>query len=292
MENSRRVRAVGNATSILFALAADGQAVGVGDIARRVGLDKSTVSRTLQTLAETGFVAKDGQAGRYRLGMAVVRLAQVALEGLDLRRTAQPYIEEIGAQTGETSHVAVWSEDSATIIGHISGTHPIRAPGSIGERMPAHCTSLGKVLLAFQPQAVIDQVLEAGLTRYTATTITDPARVKDELREIRSARVAYNNGEYRTDAVAVAAPVWDHRGNLVAAVSASGPAYRLTGPRMAELTDIVRAAAERLSTSLGASAAVPNLTSRPLDRDLEPGPTGRTQVDGTRTASARLSEVR
>jgi DNA-binding IclR family transcriptional regulator len=254
MEHSRRVHAVDNATSILFALAADGQAVGVSDVARRVGLDKSTVSRTLQTLAEVGFVAKDAQAGRYRLGMAIVRLAQVALDGLDLRRTAQPYIDEIGSQTGETSHVAVWSEDSATIIGHVPGTHPIRAPGAVGERMPAHCTSLGKVLLAFQPQAVIDRILAAGLTRYTPATITDPERLNDELREIRSTMVGYNNAEYRVDAVAVAAPVWDHQGLIAAAVSASGPAYRLAGPRMAEATEVVRLAAERLSASLGATA--------------------------------------
>lgn len=255
MEHSRRVRAVDNATSILFALAADGQAVGVSDVARRVSLDKSTVSRTLQTLAEVGFVAKDGQAGKYRLGMAIVRLAQVALDGLDLRRTAQPYIDDIGSRTGETSHMAVWSEDSATIIGHVPGTHPIRAPGAVGERMPAHCTSLGKVLLAFQPQDVIDRILAGGLTRYTPATITDPERLNDELREIRSTMVGYNNGEYRVDAVAVAAPVWDHQGHLAAAVSASGPAYRLAGRAMVEATEVVRLAAERLSASLGATAA-------------------------------------
>jgi DNA-binding IclR family transcriptional regulator len=255
MEHSRRVRAVDNATTILLALANDGQAVGVSDIARRVSLDKSTVSRTLQTLAEVGFVAKDEQAGRYRLGMAIVRLAQVALDGLDLRRTGQPFIEDIGSQTSETSHLAVWSEDTATIIGHVPGTNPIRAPGAVGERMPAHCTSVGKVLLAFQPQPVIDRILAGGLARYTAATITDPKRLNAELQEIRSTGLGYNYGEFRMDAVAVAAPVWDHQGRLAAAVSASGPAYRLEGPRMAEATEVVRLAAERLSASLGATAA-------------------------------------
>jgi DNA-binding IclR family transcriptional regulator len=256
MENSRRVRAVDNATSILLALAADGHAVGVSDVARRVGLDKSTVSRTLRTLAEVGFVAKDEQAGRYRLGMAIVRLAQVALDGLDLRQTGQEYIEAIGAETGETSHLAVWSEDAATIIGHVPGRHPIRAPGAVGERMPAHCTSLGKVLLAFQPQSVIDRILAAALARYTPATITDPQRLNAELRAIRSTKVGYNNGEFRVDAVAVAAPVWDHQGRLAAAISASGPAYRLTGPTMAKATTVVRLAAQQLSAGLGAPATL------------------------------------
>jgi DNA-binding IclR family transcriptional regulator len=256
MENSRRVRAVDNATSILLALGADGHSVGVSDVARRVGLDKSTVSRTLRTLAEVGFVAKDEPAGRYRLGMAIVRLAQVALEGLDLRQAGQDYIARIGAETGETSHLAVWSEDAATIIGHVPGTHPIRAPGSVGERMPAHCTSLGKVLLAFQPQPVIDRTLAGALARYTPATITDAKRLEAELREIRSTQLGFNNGEYRADAVAVAAPVWDHQGRLAAAISASGPAYRLTGAAMANASAVVRLAAGQLSAALGAPAAL------------------------------------
>lgn len=255
MKGFRRVRAVDNATSILVALAAEGQPVGVSDVARRVRLDKSTVSRTLRTLAEVGFVAQDGEAGRYRLGMAIVRLAQVALEGLDLRQTGQEYIEAIGAETGETSHLAVWSGDGATIIGHVPGSHPIRAPGAVGERLPAHCTSVGKVLLAFQQQSVIDRILGAGLARYTPATITDPRRLDDDLRQIRSTNLGFNNGEYRVDAVAVAAPVWDHQGRLAAAISASGPAYRLTGPTMAKATSVVRLAALHLSAALGAPAA-------------------------------------
>src|SRR5262245_22891563 len=257
MEQSRRVRAVDNATSILLELAADGDAVGVSDLARRVGLDKSTVSRTLQSLAETGFVAKDPEGGRYRLGMAIVRLAQVALSGLDLRRTAQPIIEEIGSQTGETSHLAVWSGDAATIIGHVPGSHPIRAPGAVGESLPAHCTSVGKVLLAFQSPAVIDRILAGGLTRYTPATITDPKLLRAELETIRSTMIGFNHAEYRPDSIAVAAPVWDHQGNVAASISASGPAYRLAGQRLVDATETVRRAAARLSSGLGASSSPP-----------------------------------
>jgi IclR family transcriptional regulator, KDG regulon repressor len=125
----------------------------------------------------------------------------------------------------------------------------------VGERLPAHCTSLGKVLLAFQSPATVDRVLEAGLRRYTPTTITDPKLLREELEMIRSSMIGYNHAEYRLDSIAVAAPVWDHEGQLAATVSASGPAYRLEGPRLAEATETVRVAARQLSASLGAKVA-------------------------------------
>ncbi|MHB8590237.1 MAG: IclR family transcriptional regulator [Candidatus Dormibacteraceae bacterium] len=184
--------------------------------------------------------------------MTIVRLAQVALNGLDLGRMAEPYVERIAAATGETSHCAVWSQDCAIIIRHMPGTYPIRAPGAVGERMPAHCTSLGKVLLAFQPKDVIEAVLQGTLERYTLETISDPVRLQDELEQVRAHEVAFNYGEYRDDAVGVAAPVWDHEGRLAAALSVSGPAYRLTDDRIKELAkEVVRPAAWELSEMLG-----------------------------------------
>ena len=251
----RRLRTVDTVTAILMALADDTPDLGVNEIARRTGLDKSTASRALRTLAEAGFVARVDPAGRYRLGMTLVRLAQVALNGLDLGQRAEPYVERIAMSTGETSHCAVWSQDCAIIIRHNPGTYPIRAPGSVGERMPAHCTSLGKLLLAFQPQEAIDTVLGGTLDRYTPATITDPPVLRAELERIRVEGVAYNRAEYREDAVGVAAAVTDHEARVVAALSVSGPAYRLGTKQLEQLcASVVRPAAAELSSMLGSPA--------------------------------------
>jgi DNA-binding IclR family transcriptional regulator len=226
--------------------------LGVNELARIVGLDKSSVSRILHSLLAAGLVARDGPGQPYRLGMGIVALAQVALNSIDVRSAAAPVVQEISANTGETSHFAIWDRDCAVIIEHAPGDHPVRAMGAVGETMPAHCMSLGKVLLAHQPGDVIDRVLAGTLTRYTQATITDPGQLRAELAAVRETGVGYNHGEHWQDLVGVAAPVRDHEGLVVGVISVSGPSYRLTQQKLPLLARLVKDAASKISARLGA----------------------------------------
>jgi len=253
--NGRPVRAVANVAAILWAFAEEGPVLGVNELARIVGLDKSSVSRILHSLFSAGLVARDGPGQPYRLGMGIVALAQVALKSIDVRHAAAPVVQEISTGTGETSHFAIWDRDCAVIIEHVPGAHPVRAVGAVGETMPAHCTSLGKVLLAYQSQDVIDRVLGGPLTRYTQGTITDRGQLEAELTAIREAGVGYNHAEYRQDLVGVAAAVRNHEGMVVGVISVSGPSYRLIHQKLPLLATLVKEAAQKVSARLGAVPA-------------------------------------
>jgi DNA-binding IclR family transcriptional regulator len=230
--------------------------LGVNEVARRVGLDRSTVSRLLQTMLELGLVAVDGTTHRFRLGMGLVELAGVALAGLNLRDAALPHIRRLSAATRETINLCVWDRDEAVTIEHVPGLEPIKALGWVGRRYPSYCTSVGKVLLAFADEATQAAVLAGPLVAYTARTIVDPHRLAAELRAIRRRGYGLNRAEFQEGLSGVAAPIWDHAGTVRAALGLAGPAYRLTDRRLRELSAPVMEVAAAISRDLGGVTVV------------------------------------
>jgi DNA-binding IclR family transcriptional regulator len=227
---------------------------GISDLARRLGWTKSTVHRLAATLEELGYLEQDETTGRYRLGLKLFELGSLVLRQRELRREAAPVMELLMQQTQETVHMAVLDERTGEIV-YVHKVEPlqaIRLYTEIGAHHPAYCAATGKVLLAFLPEDRLERLLERlSFQAYTPRTITDPLALRTHLADIRARGYAIDDAEYKPDVRGVAAPVRDHRGQVIAAVNAGGPASRLTLERAHALAPLVQAAAQEISRRLG-----------------------------------------
>jgi DNA-binding IclR family transcriptional regulator len=194
---------------------------------------------------------QDGSGELYRLGLKMFELGSVVLATMELHREAVPCIEELARETGEAVHLGVFNGTEVVSIEKMDSAHALTPVITIGKGAPAYCTGVGKALLAYQPDTVIDHICSAGLPRHTSTTITDSASLRAELARIRTLGYAVDDAELHPDVRCVAAPVRDHTGNVVASLSVSGPASRITKEATPALADKVRLVAAKLSSRLG-----------------------------------------
>lgn len=263
-----RVQALDRALDLLEQLAHHPRGLALGTLASRSGLHKSTTHRLLHTLAQRGYVLQS-EDGVYRLGLRLLQLSSSLLEGIDLRAEARPVLQELLDRTNEVVHLVVMEQGEMVYIDKLEGTQTVRMHSSVGKRVPAHCTAVGKSILAHLPEPELDRLLaEKGLPRHTPRTITDPEELRRHLRQVREAGYALDLEENEQGIVCVAAPVSNHHGQVVAAISISAPAMRMGGGRIEELIPLVRQAAGRISARLGAGPL-------PL-----PGPENGRQGDG------------
>jgi DNA-binding IclR family transcriptional regulator len=247
---TRHLAAVTRATAVLDALGAAGRDLGTNELARATGINASTVSRLLATLAAAGYVEHVPSSGRYRLGPRVIQLAQGVLARLDVRQIVRPLLEELVAATGETATLSLPGDRDAITADFVPGSASVISVAQVGRPSIPHCTAVGKVMLAYGPRGI--DALELPLPRLTDATIIDPARLAEELDGVREAGYGIAAGEREADLNAVAAPVFDARG-LVAIIGLQGPAARLTRARLREVATPVVAAAGRASATMGAA---------------------------------------
>jgi IclR family acetate operon transcriptional repressor len=220
---TRHVEAVQRAIAILDELAEARGELGTNEIARRTGINVSTISRILATLASGGLVDHIASTGRYRLGAGVVRLANAA--GLDLRSLARPHLEELGRSIGETVTLSVPGEYEAFTIDFVQSQLTVRSVAEVGRISVAHATAAGKVFLAYG-----GKLADGPLRSFTDRTVTDRNVLDAELASIRDRGWAQAVREREDDMNAIAAPVFDRAGKLVAVLGVQGPAVRF-GPR-------------------------------------------------------------
>ncbi|GAB3623768.1 IclR family transcriptional regulator [Mariniluteicoccus endophyticus] len=199
--------------------------VGVTELARRTELSKSTAFRVLGMLENNGVVERAGNL--YRLGPMLQEISQptVSAESELVRDTLTPFLAHLYERTRQTVHLAVLDGTDVIYLNKLHGLHHVPAPSRIGGRIPAYCTAVGKVLVAHSP-AVVDDVLAGELTGWTPHTITDPARLREELDRIRAEGLAYDREEIMLGLNCVAAVVLSPTGGPIAAMSVSGPAGR------------------------------------------------------------------
>lgn len=240
---TRQVAAVQRAIAILDELAAAQTELGTNEIARRTGINVSTISRILATLAGGGLVDHVTATGRYRLGAGVARLASAA--GLDIRSLARPHLEELGRRVGETVTLSVPAEHEAFTLDFVQSRLTVRSVAEVGRTSVAHATAVGKVFLAYGG-AVRGGPLEA----FTERTIVDPAVLDVELATIRERGWAQAVGEREEDLNAVAAPVLDRAGKLVAILGVQGPAVRFSPRAMRAAVELLGEKAARISAAL------------------------------------------
>lgn len=244
------VRSVDRALRVLEILAREGEA-GLGQLALELDVHKSTVSRLVEVLVHHDLVEPPEAPGRYRLGVGCLRLAGAAAARLDLTTEAQPVCDKLAAALGETVNVALASAGTAVNVCQAEGGTAVAIRNWIGQRTALHATSSGKVLLAHLDEDGLRRALSGHLEAFTPHTITDHAELRRVLQEIRKQGFAYAVEEFEEGLNAVAAPVRDHSGGVVAAISAAGPAYRLSPERLPEARDAVLAAATEVSRRLG-----------------------------------------
>lgn len=247
--SSSTVQSVDRAVTVLEILARRGDC-GVTDIALELGVHKSTAFRLVASLEAHGLVEQTVQRGKYRLGVGVIRLAGATSARLDVVQEARAVCRRLAADTGETVNVAVLSDRSALSLDQVAGTSALQPHIWAGQRVPLHATSTGKVLLAALDGAALEHVLDT-LTGYTEATITSPQRLHEELERVRREGYAVAVDELQLGLTAVAAPIRNPHGDVIASLSVSGPTFRLTGERLCDTVPAVLGSAAEVSRRLG-----------------------------------------
>lgn len=246
------VQSVERAVAILRSFSRGKPERGVNELARELGLHKSTVSRLLGTLERQGLVARNPQTGAYRLGLELIVLAAQVVEHIDLREIARPHLRELSERCQETVNLAILHEGQVMDLEQFAP--PVRSVkniGWVGRRMPPHCTAAGKVLLAHLPPDKLERFLQSRLERLTPRTITDPERLREELRRVRVEGYAVAEEELEDGLNALAAPIHDHTGAVNAAVSLAGPAFRMPPAVFPQLAALLMETCARISAELG-----------------------------------------
>ncbi|WP_173883268.1 IclR family transcriptional regulator [Streptomyces pharetrae] len=244
------VQSVDRAVSVLEILARSGEA-GVTEIADELGVHKSTAFRLLGVLENRGLVAQAKDRGKYCLGAGVLRLAGAAAVRLDISQEGVPVCRELADELGETVNIAVLDDDAAVNIMQARGTASVTAQNWLGRRTPLHATSSGKVLLAHMPPTLREGLLARSLPRFTERTITGASMLRGELEAVVEQGYGATVEELELGLAAVAAPIRAHDGEVIAAISVSGPVYRLNSDRLPELARRTVAAGAELSRRMG-----------------------------------------
>ncbi len=246
------LKTIGDAFNILRALADEGRPMGVADLAARENYVRSKVHRLLDTLKYEGWVDQDPVTRKYSLGSAVLELAKSKLKSTDLIKVAEPYLAEMVEKCGETGHLGVLDHNQVLYLDKKEASHAIGIITHIGERMPLHCTALGKVLLAdLDPKNCRKVVDRMGLQPYTQHSIVDYEELEEELALVREQGYSEDNEEIILGMYCLAAPIKNHMGRVEAAISFSVPIYRLTEEKKALLTREVTRTGALISRHLG-----------------------------------------
>lgn len=242
---ARRVATVTRALAVLDALSTGGE-LGTNELARRTGINASTVSRLLATLCADHYVEQT-PTGRYRLGLRLVELGNAALAGLDVRELARPHLQALVEATGETATLSVPGEEFAITVDFVRSPSSVQSVAQVGRPSIPHATATGKVLLAFGRVSLPGGLL----TEYTPNTITDPAQLEREVLRVRAQGWAQALAEREADLHALAAPVRDSASELVAVIGVQGPASRFGERSLYDARGPLVTAAAALSSSLG-----------------------------------------
>jgi DNA-binding IclR family transcriptional regulator len=248
----RHVASVHRAVAVLDALADGVPALGTNEIARRTGINASTVSRLLATLAEAGLVEHEPDSGRYRLGVRLLHLGNAVLARLDLREIAHPHLAALVVATGETATLCAPGAEDAVTVDYVQSPSSVQSVERIGRPSVAHATAIGKVFLAFG-----GELPPGPLTEYTERTITDRAVLAREVEATAARGWARSVGERETDLNAVAAPIYGYRGSLEAILGVQGPAGRFGPDRMETAVPSLLEHAAAISAGLGHRAGAP-----------------------------------
>jgi DNA-binding IclR family transcriptional regulator len=243
---------VDRVVDILEAFLRLGPQLGVSELSRALGLKKATTHRLLASLRRRDMVAQDPITRRYRLGVKLWELGSRATSELEWMERAKPYLQRLTDETGETAHLAVLNDGEVLYIDKVESQHSLRMPSQVGRRLPAHCTGVGKALIAHLPADDLAAIVaRRGLPRFTDHTMTDLDALARDLTKVRRLGYSVDDQEIEEGLRCIGAPVRDHSGRVVAAVSVAGPVTRLPTAEVPRIGEIVMAGARSISAALG-----------------------------------------
>ena len=241
------------ALRVLEAVAYASTSVSASDVAAIVDMDKAAVYRMLVTLVNAGYVLRDENSKRYRLGYKVVSLSRNLLADNKISRLVRHTLEEISTETGETVHYSVLDGDETVLVQKVKGNQLIAVDFQIGDRARMHCTAIGKVMLAYQNDRFIESIIDAGLPKFASKTFTHPDELKKELSKIRTQGYALDDHELSDDMRCIAVPVFEGSGSVRSGISISGPDSRFDMTKLHELKIPMMESAKKLSEQIGGS---------------------------------------
>ena len=237
---------------ILEEFVCHGDELRIKDLTQKFGLSKGTIHRFLATLESQGYITQEKEHGAYRLTLKLFQMGSRIISSINLSSLSYPILKELSERTGETVHQVVLDRYEAVFINKIENQRNLVNYSSIGRTAPVHCIASGKLLLAYLPEAEAMKIIERkGLARYTENTLTEPEVLLEDLRLIRQRGYSLDHEEYEQGVSCVAAPVWDHRDQVVAAVSVSTLTVRIPEERWPGLIEAVKDAGSKISRALG-----------------------------------------
>lgn len=249
--NNGTVQSVRRAVLLLNALAESGGGAGVLELSQRLDLSQSTVFRTLSTLEGEGYVVKNPSTDRYQLGLQVVSLAGTVLNQSPLRKAALPVLRDLSEKTRCNANLAILFQGKAFYIARYEPSTVTRVHMVLGRKAPPHATALGKVLLAFLENGGADDLIDRPLESLTAKTVTDQARLREDLVQIRTQGYALDEEEFMEGTNCMAVPVRGHDGKVICSLSISGPNYAVPRSQLEGYLPTLLAASTELSSRLG-----------------------------------------
>lgn len=252
-----RVEALARGLAVLSTFNQAMAELSLAQIAASTGLSKSTAFRIVRTLEEAGYLTRHPETLRYRPGLKVLELGFTALSSLGIRDAARPFLEQLSRETGETVSLSLLDGLEVVYIDRVRNKSIVGVVLELGSRIPANCASMGKAMLAHLSAEDLAALLEATpLAPCTGRSIVDPAALERELARIRRRGYAINDQELEVGLRAVAAPIRDHTGGVVAAINATGSVRAISRPRLThELAPKVKEAASRISRAIGFAAS-------------------------------------
>lgn len=247
------------ALKIIGILAESGKELALHEIAEKLGIPKSTAHGLISTLYNYNFIEQSSFTGKYKLGLRLFELGNIVANRMDVRTTAAPYIQKLVETIEETVHLTILDKGKVLYIDKRESHQSLRIASQIGMRLPAHCTGVGKVLLAFSPPSEIKKIVATnGLPMFTKNTITDFNKLEKELKRIKIQGYAIDNEEFMEGLRCVAAPLRDHTGKVCAAISISGPVSRLEGEKLELSKKTIIETASEISAKLGYNLKLSN----------------------------------
>ena len=246
------VQSLGRAFAILEEVARHREGIGLADLSKLVGLHTSTTFHLAKTMVSLGYIRQEKDSKRYRVGRPLFALAASALDEIEMVNVATPVLEDLSRETGESGHYAVRLGDAVVVIARTSGPGAFQRTDRVGVVRPAHCTALGKIILASLRPDQLKRFLErAEMKPSTKKSITSSPVLLREIAEIRRSGIAFDDGEFNPEVRCVAVPVTDFTGQVIGALGISGPIWRLSNQALHNSAKIVQAAANRLSAEFG-----------------------------------------
>lgn len=255
--SEKAVQTLDRALDILEILAVQKNGLGVTEIGNLSGLHKSTAHRLIKALCERGYVEKASESGTYKLGMKIIEISSIHLNSIELKTEATPFLRQLASETGQPVHLATFIDGEVIYIEKIDTLNTIRMYSQIGKRVPIYCSAVGKALLSgMSENEALICIGDIIFSKLTPNTIIDKSVLIKEIESTRQKGWAVDNEEHEEGIRCIAAPIYDYRGKVIAAVSASGLKHIISPELDKEISQYVIKAAGEISKRMGYNLAI------------------------------------